>query len=239
MDKMLVGDELRLWGSVWVAFFFGWMAELQVFLAGMLIPLVKYDPAGRNCLAPPFSPLSVWENTCSIVPLLPALITVGNEGMQSCKCAFLHARLVYASGCSRFLPCFNLWPHVYTWVLFIFSPYTVHPPAMSLWQCVCLHVFVCCLRVAIGVNWDVTVTTGFVSMVRRVIEGVCWQMPSCVSFLYEFAPIIVFLHTFMQQEVIPSFECAPLWKSKLPFFCPAKETTFTIHPSDNNPCVGE
>lgn len=154
MGKMLVGDELRLWGSVWVAsFFFGWTAELQVFLAGMLILLVKYDPAGRNCLAPPFSPLSVWENTCSIVPLLPALITVGNEGMQSCKCAFLHVRLVYASGCSRFLPCFNLWPHVYTWVLFIFSPYTVHPPAMSQWQCVCLHVFVCYLRVAIGVNW--------------------------------------------------------------------------------------
>lgn len=34
----------------------GWMAGLQVVLAGMLILLVKYDPAGRNCLAPPSTP---------------------------------------------------------------------------------------------------------------------------------------------------------------------------------------
>lgn len=35
--------------------FFGWAAGLQVLLAGTVILLVEYDPAGGNCLASPFS----------------------------------------------------------------------------------------------------------------------------------------------------------------------------------------
>lgn len=106
------------------------MAVVQVLLASMVILLVKYDPAGRNCLALPLLFLSVSENTCSIVLLLPALITGRNVCMHSCKCAFLHASLfsVFLVS-SRFLQLFNLWLNLCMWALFVFLPHTFQPAA--------------------------------------------------------------------------------------------------------------
>lgn len=65
MSKKLVG--LKSCESVGGFFFFfvcllWWGRELQVFLAGILILLVKYDPAGRNCLASPSLPLCPREH---------------------------------------------------------------------------------------------------------------------------------------------------------------------------------
>lgn len=89
------------------------------------------------------------------MPLLPALITVSNEGMHSCKCAILHARLVCTLECGHFLGRSNLWLHFNTWALFIFSPYTFPPAAMALWWCISVFAHFFCINFAMpwGVKW--------------------------------------------------------------------------------------
>lgn len=90
-------------GGGFFQIFLGTEIGLQVTFAGVVMLLVKYDPAGRNCLTPClFLPLSIWKNTCSVVPLLPALMTVNNMCMHSRKSAFLHACLVHALARSQF-----------------------------------------------------------------------------------------------------------------------------------------
>lgn len=48
-------DRLQFVSEVsgWFFFFFGWVAGLKVLLVGIILLLVKYDPAGRISLPPP------------------------------------------------------------------------------------------------------------------------------------------------------------------------------------------
>lgn len=52
---------------------------------------------GTGCLPPPLLFLSVWENTHSVVLLLPDLITGRRVCMHLCKFAFLHAYAFWSS----------------------------------------------------------------------------------------------------------------------------------------------
>lgn len=169
------------------------------------------------------------------MPLLPALITVSNEGMHSCKCAFLHARLVYASGCCCFLPCFNLWPHFYTWVLFIFSPYTcqwnndthdamIHIASTDCKKCPSLrsdfHNWLC--QQGMALDGECMLANAFM----------CF-LPVCVCSDHRFSSHV---HAAGGHSEL---QMCTIMEKQAPFFWPAKETTFTIHPSDNNLFAGE
>lgn len=89
----------------------------------------------------------------------------------------------------------------------------------------------CCTKITWA--WDLTVTAGSVGTDRGAsftFQSVCWQTPSCLPLLYVFAPIIVFLDTFTQQQAIPRFKYAPLWTCKLYFSDPLRKQPLPFIP---------